>query len=796
MPRRRRPSVPTEDLPPLVEREVERGARVETVLAPMDWSTARIEAWLDWVDAPEGDLIAGVELKLKSFGAEPGAATELAQAARAGLIAFHDVEPQGRILDGTTSEGLGDVRSEVARRTAARLQADAVAALGAALTAVTESVRRCEGPAADCGDPLRNPALARAAWHARRSGASDADLIRAIDGEDFATETAPVAHEAPTSVFLRRDVGNLDTTLLRGLLNGDLVAVFDVEATEPRARLGLSIDLASWARTFPDAEEERVVLAALIGDAARTLCPEGVALSLQLLGLAERGLGSGSLDAARADAVALAKTVAEAIRAVGRRVDLFGQDAEGALRLGLGGWNVVDRFETADGETGRRLQPSLAAALACHDPELVELAERRLFGRRTLVEAPGLDHAALRRAGFTDVELQAVEAALDGVETLTAAFAEPYLDAGFVRDVLGLDPEDGPLLPRLGFSTEAVEAAQAYALGTATLHDWEPAPARVRPWLGDPATLVASLEAGFAAVSDLPDLRARDVPWRATMATAAELLREAATSGRAGLRIRRAEAPAGFALDLRHPEEPQPRRAEAPPPPKERVVERVIERERARRKLPDRRKGYIQKAAVGGHKVYVHTGEYEDGELGEIFIDMHKEGAAFRSLMNNFAIAVSIGLQYGVPLDEFVDAFVHTRFEPSGRVTGNDSIKGATSILDYIFRELGVSYLGRDDLADGGEDRDRDGLLPPEDGDAIPAASLISKGFARGATPDNLVVLPFGRPREERTRDVSADLGESPCPACGDMAVQTRDGAKICDTCGARSGEAAGRPAG
>ena len=124
-------------------------------------------------------------------------------------------------------------------------------------------------------------------------------------------------------------------------------------------------------------------------------------------------------------------------------------------------------------------------------------------------------------------------------------------------------------------------------------------------------------------------------------------------------------------------------------------MERVVEVDRSRRRLPDRRKGYIQKTTVGGHKVYLHTGEYDDGELGEIFIDMHKEGAAFRSLTNNFAIAISIGLQYGVPLDEFVEAFVFTRFDPSGPVTGNDSIRSATSILDYVFRELGVSYLGR-----------------------------------------------------------------------------------------------------
>ena len=134
----------------------------------------------------------------------------------------------------------------------------------------------------------------------------------------------------------------------------------------------------------------------------------------------------------------------------------------------------------------------------------------------------------------------------------------------------------------------------------------------------------------------------------------------------------------------------------------ERVVEKIVERItvlREREKLPDRRKGYTQKAVVGGHKVYLRTGEYDDGRLGEIFIDMHKEGAALRSFINNFAIAVSLGLQYGVPLEEYVDAFTFTRFEPAGPVQGNDSIKYATSILDYVFRELAVSYLERFDLA-------------------------------------------------------------------------------------------------
>ncbi|MEM9974485.1 MAG: vitamin B12-dependent ribonucleotide reductase, partial [Pseudomonadota bacterium] len=134
----------------------------------------------------------------------------------------------------------------------------------------------------------------------------------------------------------------------------------------------------------------------------------------------------------------------------------------------------------------------------------------------------------------------------------------------------------------------------------------------------------------------------------------------------------------------------------------EKIVEKVVVKELVRshrEKMPERRKGYTQKAIVGGHKVYLRTGEYSDGSLGEIFIDMHKEGAGFRAMMNNFAIAVSVGLQYGVPLEEFVDAFTFTKFEPAGMVQGNDSIKNATSILDYIFRELAVSYLDRTDLA-------------------------------------------------------------------------------------------------
>jgi ribonucleoside-diphosphate reductase alpha chain len=161
--------------------------------------------------------------------------------------------------------------------------------------------------------------------------------------------------------------------------------------------------------------------------------------------------------------------------------------------------------------------------------------------------------------------------------------------------------------------------------------------------------------------------------------------------------------------------------------------------------MPDRRKGYTQKAVVGGHKVYLRTGEYDDGRIGEIFIDMHKEGAALRSFINNFAIAVSLGLQYGVPLEEYVDAFTFTRFEPAGPVQGNDSIKYATSILDYVFRELAVSYMGRFDLAhvdpsESNFDAMGKGVEEGKSPETPHANKYLSKGLTRSRT-DNLVVM-------------------------------------------------------
>ena len=163
----------------------------------------------------------------------------------------------------------------------------------------------------------------------------------------------------------------------------------------------------------------------------------------------------------------------------------------------------------------------------------------------------------------------------------------------------------------------------------------------------------------------------------------------------------------------------------------------------ARFKMPDRRKGYIQKAQIGDHKVYLHTGEYDDGKIGEIFIDTNKEGELVKAMMNNFAIAISLGLQYGVPLDEYVDAFIDTRFEPSGNVVGNDRILSASSILDYVFRELAISYLGKEDLAHTPSISSAKNISSDNDDDKFLkiVKNITSKGFVRSNYEEKLVDL-------------------------------------------------------
>ena len=246
-----------------------------------------------------------------------------------------------------------------------------------------------------------------------------------------------------------------------------------------------------------------------------------------------------------------------------------------------------------------------------------------------------------------------------------------------------------------------------------------------------------------------------------------------------------------------------------------RIAEKIVYRYIARRRrLPDRRAGYTQKARIGNHKIYLRTGEYEDGTLGEIFLDMHKEGAAFRSMTNCFAIAISLGLQHGVPLDEFVDAFLFTRFEPNGVVQGNPHIKMTTSIIDYIFRELAITYLGRHDLAQ----------VEPEDlrGDAMHREDDDPE-FGQEETSQEPVVEPkpvstaFATPRSEHLRPLSENgnghrraaartqsevalledrirvarlkgYEGDPCNECGQLTLVRSGACCKCDTCGASSG--------
>ena len=888
--------------PSLERRRIERPSQVVETLAPANWTDAQVEAWLDWADALPTDLprlsdpatvaanaplngaigrwsgrLAAWGRAVGIFGAKDASVfrAELETTLLLGLAApvagpadgprIHPIAddpaaatPPAAVFDLSDPATAARIATHTAERRAARLASGAVEALAEALSAVALAVKRCEGAVADCADPARNPALARAAAQARRCGADDADVLRALDDEVPTPVVAPLAAR-PALVLLadRAQIasGASETaTAAAAMLDGDAVLAFDPAdaqaLVDAAASARVLIDLARLAKLtgedLPQALEAltRLWVTALdislscdfAADAASARRRDAVRpIALGLAGLGELTLSDADAAPGRAAALAaltaaaahaasaeLAETLKPAAEAdlsqaadraahragwaarldgpaAARAAELWGdgvqalrhgaiglfvQDDEAALRLGRAPLAAVQAWQTADGEILRRLHPAMAVALSAQGADL-DSAERWLLGRGTLVEAPGVDHAVLRGLGFTDVELEAVERALGQVDTLDQAFAAPVLDPGFVRDVLGLDPEDGgPILSRLGLDEAVLAQVSADVFGHDDLSDWPDAPAALGPILTDLSGFETALRAVVEPFSDSPDLTRDILAWRADAAQAAHHLGQAAREGRRAFALHRAAPPAGPLLDIPATDDLPVRRTETTPPPEPVVRERVIERDRTRRKLPDRRKGYIQKAAVGGHKVYIHTGEYDDGELGEIFIDMHKEGAAFRSLMNNFAIAISIGLQYGVPLDEFVDAFVFTRFEPAGRVTGNDSIGSATSILDYIFRELGVSYLDRRELANAdAEPLDADGLGAGKADELVPAAHFISKGFARGAAPDNLVVLPFGRPEPE-PRIVSVADADA-CPACGDFTLQQRGAVRVCDTCGA-----------
>jgi len=408
-----------------------------------------------------------------------------------------------------------------------------------------------------------------------------------------------------------------------------------------------------------------------------------------------------------------------------------------------------------------RMVPTALRRLGYSESQIKEI---KLYaeGHGTLDGAPGINHQTLRDKGFTDDALRAVEKELAEAFDIKFAFNKWTLGESFCTETLGFKPEQlddvsFDLLAEIGFSRDQIELANAHVCGTMTL---EGAPYLKDEHIGifDCANACGRTGKRFLSVESHIRMMAASQPFiSGAISKTINMPNDAGIedctdaymlSWRLGLK---ANALYRDGSKLSQPLQAQLLEiddletvAAAPGAVRAEIIaERIVERfVTTRGRLPHRRKGYTQKAVVGGHKVYLRTGEYEDGRLGEIFIDMHKEGAAFRSLMNNFAISISIGLQYGVPLEEFVEAFTFTRFDPSGIVEGNDTIKMSTSILDYIFRELAVSYLGRNDLAHVEPDDlapdsigrgDDEGDIPiSADATAMEAVERIaSKGYVR-----------------------------------------------------------------
>ncbi|MEQ3626010.1 MAG: vitamin B12-dependent ribonucleotide reductase [Celeribacter sp.] len=475
-------------------------------------------------------------------------------------------------------------------------------------------------------------------------------------------------------------------------------------------------------------------------------------------------------------------------------------------------------------------------------------------GHGTLGNAPGINHTALVGHGFGQAEIDKIEAALPSAFDIRFVFNQWTLGAEFCTDVLGIpaDKMADPtfdMLKHLGFTRAQIDAANDHVCGTMTLEGaphLDPAHYPVFDCAnacGKRGQRYLSVESHIhmmaAAQSFISGAISKTInmPNDATIAdcqAAYELSWSLGVKANALYRDgSKLSQPLASALVEDDDEAAEVLESGSVPEKAvmlaEKIIEKVVIKELIRthrEKMPERRKGYTQKAIVGGHKVYLRTGEYADGSLGEIFIDMHKEGAGFRAMMNNFAIAVSVGLQYGVPLEEFVDAFTFTKFEPAGMVQGNDSIKNATSILDYIFRELAVSYLDRTDLAhvkpEGasfddlgrGENEGRSDPAEPRESAASKSLEVLkqisSSGYLRKRVPQDLVALQAGiTPRGEGLTTGAAVVGETsaaalsldartkarmqgyegdPCGECGNYTLVRNGTCMKCNTCGGTSG--------
>jgi ribonucleoside-diphosphate reductase alpha chain len=513
-----------------------------------------------------------------------------------------------------------------------------------------------------------------------------------------------------------------------------------------------------------------------------------------------------------------------------------------------------------------RAVPDALRALGYGEAEIAEI-EAYAVGHGSLGQAPAINVATLKARGFTDEKIAAVEKDLKAAFDIKFVFNRWTLGEDFLRDTLGIpasslaDPAF-EILPFLGFSKADIEAANIHVCGAMTL---EGAP-HLRPEhypVFDCANPCGRIGRRYLSVESHIRMMAAAQPFISGAisktinmpndATVEDCKSAYMLSWRLALKANalyrdgsKLSQPLNAALIADEEEDEldavdallaQPTAARTTEVA-ERIVERVIERVeriRAREKMPDRRTGYTQKAVVGNHKVYLHTGEYADGRLGEIFIDMHKEGAAFRAMMNNFAIAISLGLQYGVPLEEYVEAFTFTRFEPAGFVQGNERIKNATSILDYVFRELAISYLGRTELghvdpSEIGPDvlgRGQAEGKAPDEGAPPPARQVVSTGFLRGKQDRFMLIqggagyatagatalapgydtgpeprvgvldLPFSPPlaaaagpsvADKRTEARMKGYEGEACPECANFTLVRNGTCLKCDTCGGTTG--------
>ncbi len=502
-----------------------------------------------------------------------------------------------------------------------------------------------------------------------------------------------------------------------------------------------------------------------------------------------------------------------------------------------------------------RSVPSALEKLGYSSAQIEEIVGYAV-GHGTIGNAPGINHTSLTGHGFGPNELAKVDAALESAFDIRFVFNQWTLGEDFCTGVLGipatkLNDPTFDLLRHLGFTKADIDAANDHVCGTMTLEGAphlkeehysifdcaNPCGKKGKRFLGVDShiTMMAAAQSFISgAISKTINMpndatiedcqKAYELSWSLGVKANALYRDGSKLSQPLAAALVEDDDEAAEVLESGSAQEKAVVLAE-------KVIEKVVVKEiirSHREKLPHRRKGYTQKAIVGGHKVYLRTGEFEDGKLGEIFIDMHKEGAGFRAMMNNFAIAVSVGLQYGVPLEEFVDAFTFTKFEPAGMVQGNDSIKNATSILDYIFRELAVSYLDRTDLAhvkpEGATFDDlgrgeEDGLSNvSEISDSAASKSLevlkqiSSTGYLRKRLPQDLVVFNGGQAEvngmsetaptfeapaaetavansmDARTKAKMQGYEGDPCGECGNYTLVRNGTCMKCNTCGATSG--------